>query len=272
MHPPVNWQVVAGRLEVLANRDDVGARCGLNVVENLEHLVVALTDPNHDARLRDKSRRFEDREHFETALVLSLWSHGGVHSANSLEVVADDFGTRVTHNLNRSAVTTEITNKYLNTHLRTGLMHSVNRLGPDRCATIWKFIPIHTRDDNMLQSKQFQTRSNTPRFIEIKQWWTPRLDITESARARARIAEDHDGGSATAPTLTHVWATGLLANRVQLVLIDDRLEPQITLAARHLRPQPLRLSSDAELLHTLSAILCTVVENLIAQTERSTAR
>ena len=84
--------------------------------------------------------------------------------------------------------------------------------------------------------------------MAINRFWPPGLDVTEPATPRTRVTQDHDRRRAPVPTLTHIWATGLLADGVQFVFFKQVLEPEIALAARHLCSQPIGLLPDPDYL------------------------
>ena len=75
-----------------------------------------------------------------------------------------------------------------------------------------------------------------------------RLDVAEAAAAGARVAEDHERRRAALPALADVRARRLLADRVEVLGLDQPLELAVLRAAgrRHLEPRRL---ARAERLH-----------------------
>lgn len=178
-----------------------------------------------------------------------------MHAANRLHVVRDDLWSRVADGLYRLLVALEITDQNLNRHLGAGIVHAANCLSPDVRTAIGKFVAVHTGDDDMLELHQFQRCSNATRLVEIERGRLASFDVAETTRARADVAENHDRCRAAAPALAHVGARRLLANGVQLVLINDRLQPLVTLSTRHSRAQPVGLALNAEVVDGLLAIV-----------------
>ena len=68
-----------------------------------------------------------------------------------------------------------------------------------------------------------------------------RLDVAEATPAGARVAEDHERGRAPLPALADVRAGRLLADRVQVLGLDERGQLAVLRAAgrRHLEPRRL---------------------------------
>jgi hypothetical protein len=144
------------------------------------------------------------------------------------------------------------------------MMDTLNRLRPNRCTAIGQFISVHARNDDMAKVHQAQALRNAAWLVVVKRSGATRLDIAEPARTSACIAEDHDGCGASAPTLTHVWATCFLANSVQAMLIDDLPEARVPVAAGHSRSQPIGLAPQVELMRRFAQLLS---QNAVGQTE-----
>ncbi len=63
MHPAIDRKVIARRLQVLTDGDDVGVARGSHIAQQLEHFVVMLANAEHDSRFRDQAARLELLEH-----------------------------------------------------------------------------------------------------------------------------------------------------------------------------------------------------------------
>ena len=174
-----------------------------------------------------------------------------MHATHRLHVVRENLWLRINHNLQRSFIATEITNQHFHRHVGTRFVRATDCLSPDRSTTIRKFIAIHTRDHHMAQRHESQALRDTPRFIVINGGWATCLDVAEATRASARVTKDHDRRGATTPALTHVWARGFLANRMQFVVVNNLLDALKTLATRDSRTQPIWLAANAHLRRSL---------------------
>ena len=71
-------------------------------------------------------------------------------------------------------------------------------------------------------------------------------DGAVGAVPRADVAEDHEGGGAVLPALADVRAVRLLADRVEVELAHQLLEPQVVRPAWGANLQPRRLSVGEE--------------------------
>ena len=69
------------------------------------------------------------------------------------------------------------------------------------------------------------------------------LDVAEPAAARAGVAEDHERGRAPLPALADVRARRLLADRVQVLLLDEALQLPVARAAGRRDLEPRRLAA-----------------------------
>lgn len=63
MHPAIDRKVIARRLQVLTDGDDVGVARGSHIAQQLEHFVVMLANAEHDSCFRDQAARLELPEH-----------------------------------------------------------------------------------------------------------------------------------------------------------------------------------------------------------------
>ena len=68
-------------------------------------------------------------------------------------------------------------------------------------------------------------------------------DIAETAATRACIAKDHEGCRAALPALPDIRAGGLLADRVEILLANQRSQLAVARAARWWDLEPRRLAS-----------------------------
>src|SRR4029453_4378474 len=79
------------------------------------------------------------------------------------------------------------------------------------------------------------------RLTRIRRMRRAMRDVEISARARARIAENHERRGAVVPALADVGAVGFLANSVQVQPAHQPLQSMIVLRAGRPDLQPLGL-------------------------------
>jgi len=89
------------------------------------------------------------------------------------------------------------------------------------CPTIGKVVPIDHRNDGVPKPHGGNGLSQVCRLFGVKGWRS--LDGahgTKAAAASAFLPGDHEGGVPAGPAFVDVWAPGLLANGVELVVLD----------------------------------------------------
>ena len=118
-------------------------------------------------------------------------------------------------------------------------------------------IDLRHRFNLWVEGRQL-TGGHTARFIGVELRRAAGLDMAKSARPRAHVTENHDGGRAPPPAFAHVRAFGRLAHRMQAVLVDNRPQVLVCLAPRQSRSQPRWLGSPR-------VIMGHVTENAIGQ-------
>ncbi len=233
MDPAVDREVVAGRLEVLTDRDDVArvasrlvvfvAWSGVvgghrdEVVEELEDFFFAFADSDHDPGLGDGALCFDAFEEFHRALVACAWAYGGVTAADGFEVVRDDVGLRVDDHLQRCFVAFEVSDEDLDGHVGACFARAHDGLGPDPGASIGDIVAIDGGDDDVLESGTSQGLCDSAGFVFVDREWFARLDIAESTGAGAGVSQDHDGRDPARPALTHIGTRGFFAHGVEFV-------------------------------------------------------
>ena len=248
MGPALDRQVVAGRLQILTDGENVRIAPCANVIHQLIDLLFLLANPHHDPGLGDKAVGLELLQDLEASFVSRLRPHGRVHAIDRFHVVADDFRPCVTDGLDILFDALEIAHQDFNTHLRTRGVNLANRLGPDLCASIWEVVAVDAGDHHVLQADFRQDLGHPARLIVVGGHWFAGLDVAEAAASCARIAQNHDGRRTSLPALAHIGATGFLADGVQFVFLKEVLEFQVALAAWHPCAKPIGLLADSDCL------------------------
>src|SRR5712692_10074303 len=90
----------------------------------------------------------------------------------------------------------------------------------------------------MTQAQLRHRFGHANRLTDVELGRSPRPHRTEPARARADVAQDHEGGGAPAPAIEDVRAARFFAHRVQAPLRDQRLELFEVLAFADLDADP----------------------------------
>ena len=107
--------------------------------------------------------------------------------------------------------------------------------------SIGEVVAVDGGDDDVGESHPLRGPGQTQRLEKI---WRPirppRMHVAVAAGAGAGVAQDLEGGGAAAPALGDVRAAGLLADRVQLLPVDERAHlREARLGTRRTHPHPL---------------------------------
>ena len=84
-----------------------------------------------------------------------------------------------------------------------------------RRAAVGDVVAIDRGDDDVLQAERADGVGDARRLVEVERRRPPVRHGAIAARARADVAENHEGGGAVVPALADVRAARLLAHRVQ---------------------------------------------------------
>jgi hypothetical protein len=252
--PPFDGQVVPGGLQVLADGQDVRITPGLDIIHQVVDLVFLLTDPHHDPGLGDQAVGLELLEDLEGSLVLGLRSDGRMHPDDRLHVVGDDLRTCITDQLDILLDALEVPDQDLDTRVRAEFMNRLDGFGPDTSATIGEIIPIDAGDHNMPEVDLGEHLGDPTGLVVVQLHRFPGFDVAETTGSRAGVAEDHDRRGTAGPAFTHVRTTGLLADGMQLVFVDQCLEIEVSLAAGHACTKPVGFLADRQLRRTISVL------------------
>ena len=108
-------------------------------------------------------------------------------------------------------------------------------------AVVGEVVAVDAGDDRVAQAHLGDAARDAGGLERVVPRRLAGLDVAEAAAPRARVAEDHERRGSALPALADVGAGGLLADRVQVLGFDQRLELAVALAAgrRHLEPRRL---------------------------------
>ena len=94
----------------------------------------------------------------------------------------------------------------------------------------------------MLDLHALNGARNAVGLVPIYGQWTSGGYVAKSARARADVAQNHEGRSALSPAFTHVRAASRLTDGVELVLVHDVAHGAVVRARGQLDAQPVGLA------------------------------
>src|SRR6201999_4647761 len=113
------------------------------------------------------------------------------------------------------------------------------RLPPDladhpderRRAVVGQVVAVDARDDRVTKSHPRHRAGDAGGLERVVPGRLPGLDIAEAAAPGAGVAEDHERRGAALPALPDVRARRLLADRVQVLGLDQALQLAVALTA-----------------------------------------
>jgi hypothetical protein len=121
--------------------------------------------------------------------------------------------------------------------------------GPDARALVGQVVAVDARHDGVAQPHLRDRAGDAGGLERVVPRRLAGLHVAEAAAARARVAEDHERRRAALPAVADVRAGGLLADRVEVLLLDAALQLEVALAARcgDLEPRRLALAQRPDL-------------------------
>ena len=248
-----DFQMFLGRLEVLAQREDVDAYAA-QVVHAFFYFLIRFAEAEHDAALGAQSGAFGAHEHFEAAVVLGLDAHFLGKAAHRFQVVAEDVRCGFGDHSEVLPLALEIGDQRFHSGGRCAAADGADGARPDVATTVLEIIAVYTGDDAVFHTHQLNAACNACRFEGIHGIGATGGHVAEAAAARTHVAEDHESGRTCAPAFAHVGAVATLANGVQLVLADDAGHLPVVLADGQFHPQPIGFAHALHDLHNNSLL------------------
>jgi hypothetical protein len=111
-----------------------------------------------------------------------------------------------------------------------------------RGTAITQIVAIHRSNHDVAQAHGVNSPGEIGRFGRIERIGPAVPDIAKRATPGTDISHDHEGGGTFRKAFAQVGAGGFLADRVQAVLPQARLELLDAIAGRRLGPNPGRLA------------------------------
>ena len=114
-------------------------------------------------------------------------------------------------------------------------------------AEVGQVVAVDGRDDRVAQAHLRDRARDAGRLERVVPRRLAGAHVAEAAAPRARVAEDHERRGAALPALADVRAGGLLADRVEVLVLDELRQLAVLRAAgrRDLEPRRLALAHRA---------------------------
>ena len=246
MHPAVDRRVLRRRLQVLADRHDVDAVLA-QVAQRVHDLVVRLAEPDDDPGLREHlvvGDLLRAREKPEGLVVVGLRAaHLAVEPADGLDVVVEDLGPRAEHDPQGLLLDAEeVRRQHLDRCLGQLLLQRADRRRVVAGAPVGDVVAVDRGDDDVLEPHLRRRMREAQRLERVGRLGrAARVDVAVAARAGARVAEDLERRGAASPALGDVGAARLLADRVELLPVDQLADLEVAaVRARGANLHPFR--------------------------------
>ena len=162
-----------------------------------------------------------------------------VEPGDSLDVVVEHIRRLFQqHGQGTLEAAAEIRHQGLHAHLRCAPAHRGDHLDEVAGTTVWEIVAVHRGDHHMAQPHQSHGLCQMIRLIWVKRLGAAMGHITETAAPRADVTHDQECGRALGKAFAQVGAARLLADRVQVVAAQQRLELHHFRVQRGAHPDP----------------------------------
>ena len=156
--------------------------------------------------------------------------------------MVEDVGAFGQHSRQRHLFATEVGRQYLNLAARRLRAALANCCRPDPCPIVGQVVAVDARDHGVAQTHLRDRAGNAGRLQRVVPGRLATVDVAEAAAPSAGVAEDHEGRGSAFPAFANVWAGGLLADGVEVLLLDHRRQLAVLLASRRRHLEPRRLA------------------------------
>ena len=115
------------------------------------------------------------------------------------------------------------------------------------CALVGQVVSGHARNRGVPQLHRRDRFGNASRFVAVEGGRLSGIDLAEVASAGADVAADEECGFAVFPAFADVWASGLLADRMQASVCNLLADVGMIWTVTELRFDPGGLALDVSL-------------------------
>lgn len=219
----------------------------LHTFKRLPQLVLRLTQPQHQTRLRNQPliRHLRRFQHAQTLPKLRPpIPHTRRQLLHRLHVMRIDIQPALRHDLDHLQIARIVARQRLHQHRRRLLLDFHDRLREMVRAAVAQVVAVHGRQDNVAKSPARKRLGRVLGLVRVQgRWRLGRLDGAEAAAPRARVAHQHDGGRrggflGPAPAVGDVGASRFFADGVQVEAAQVVLDLLVVLPDGDGRLQP----------------------------------
>ena len=245
MHVAADRQVVARRGEVLTDGqhfDIVGAQ----VAHDAEDFLVGLAEADHQAGLGLDVRVAGLELLHQVQRVLVVGARPGllVEAGHGFHVVVEDVGQPVAEHIERDVeAAAEVGDQGFDGGARRGFADGADDIDEVLGPAVAQVVAVDAGDDDIIQLQRRHRVGQFARLVRVGRQRLAVADVAERAAPGADVAKDHEGRRAAPEAFADVRAGGFLADRVQLLLAQHRLDfAEAAGAVAGLDADPFRLA------------------------------
>ena len=188
--------------------------------ERVDHLLEALAEPDHQARLGDHilaAHLLRVPQHPARALEPGAAPRKRIEPRDHLDVVIEDIGALGDHVRQRHLLAAEVRRQHLDLAAMRLSADLPDHADKRRCTVIREVIAVDAGDHRVAEPHPRDAPRDARGLERIVPGRLTGLDVAEPAPPRAGVAEDHERRGAALPALADVRARRLLADRVQVL-------------------------------------------------------
>ena len=218
--------VVAGRREVLTDGQHLDA-VRAQVAHDLNDLLVGFADADHQAGLGRHLRvaLLECLEEVERVLVVGAGAGLLVEARHGFQVVVEYVGQRLAEHVDGDLrAPAKVGNECLDGGRRRLVAYGGDDVDEVLGAAVAQVVAVDAGNDDVAQFQVRDAVGEIGWLFGVGRQRFAVADVAERAAARADVAEDHEGRRAAAEAFADIRAGGFLADGVQLLLAQHRLD------------------------------------------------
>ena len=173
-------EVKSCRLQILPNGEDIATMLD-EVVHDLEHLILRLTQTDHHTRLGALAVCLGALDLFKASCILGLRAYLAVELLNCLHIMRNHFLPGADHLFKGFPVGPNIRDQSFNGRGRRHFLHSSYCPVPDISPPVLEFITIDRSKHCMFDLHQFNGLCHSFRFVDVILGRSTRFDCTKGA-------------------------------------------------------------------------------------------
>src|SRR3954447_26128587 len=244
---PADDGVVARRgPQVLGDREQVAAGL-VQRLHRLDDLVRLLAHAQDQVGLGDQAGLARRGEHRQGALEPETRADPAEDPRHGLDVVRQHLGPGGEDLGELVGLRVEVGDEQLDTAARDGGLDLAHRLRVEPRTAVGQVVAGDAGDRGVAQPHGRDALGDPARLVGVEVGRLAGVDLAEGAAPGALVAADEEGRLAVLPALVDVGAAGLLADRVQPLAADQRLQLGVLRAGLEPGLDPLRLALDRHL-------------------------